>query len=277
MGNQLFQYANAFAVARRNDSELILDIRDAQKDYDSTEYPLIHFGISKRVAEFHELPPHRRDKVPYLIWRNFGRNPKFIRENELAFNSQILSLGSGCYLYGYFQSERYFKDCEQIIRHELQIITPPSGKNGELLKRLSGENAVSLHVRRGDYLSKDNLSTFARCSGDYYNAAVAYVAERVDPIVIYVFTDDPEWVRNNLNFNHPMIISDQNQGELAYEDLRLMLACRHNIIANSSFSWWGAWLNPNPNKIVVAPEKWFADGHPDNPDIIPPQWHRMAN
>jgi len=275
LGNQLFQYATAFAVALRNNSELILDIRDIQGSCGGRQQLLMHFGISARVAEPDELPPPRREKARYLIWRNFGRNPKFIREHRLAFNESILKLTTGCYLHGYFQSERYWEDIAHKIREELEITTPPSGQNSELLDRIAGENAVSLHVRRGDYLSKDNQLIFGQCSENYYEAAIAHVAQYVSPVVIYVFSDCPEWVHENLNFNYPTVVSDQNLGPLAYEDLRLMSACRHNIIANSSFSWWGAWLNPNPDKIVVAPQKWFAEGHPDNPDIVPPEWCRI--
>ncbi|MCY4259792.1 MAG: alpha-1,2-fucosyltransferase [Rhodobacteraceae bacterium] len=276
VGNQLFQYANACAIAWRNGAELVLDLRDVQKYHDHRRYALMHFALSARVAGHDEFPSPLRDKLRYHIhylWAS-AKKPRLIRERSPAFNQDILTLTSGCYLYGWFQSERYFEDCSDRIRNELQFITPPGGQNGKLLERIEGGNAVSVHVRRGDYL---NSSGFAQCSTDYYDTAIAHIAERVGSIKIYVFSDDPEWVRRNMNFDYPTIISDKNQEGHAYEDLRLMAACRHHVIANSSFSWWGAWLNPDPDKIVVAPKKWFVDGHPDNPDIVPEGWHRMAN
>ena len=277
LGNQLFQYSTARAVAYRNDVELLLDIREIMDSGGSWRYTLKHFDISARIAKHTELPPPRSTKSRYLLWRYFGSNPKFIRERGLGLNSKLMAIGPGCYLHGYFQSETYFSNISDLLRSELKIITPPNQSNANILNQIVDNNAVSLHIRRGDYLSTAGKCTFASCGLNYYANAITHIAEHAGELVIYVFSDEPEWARDNLNFNFPIIISDQNADCLDFEDIRLMSACKHNIIANSSFSWWGAWLNPNPNKIVVAPQSWFASEHPDNPDIIPPHWLRIAN
>lgn len=276
LGNQLFQYATARAIANRNGSELLLDIRETEDCSGKWRYSLRHFGVLARIAKTSELPPPRSSKLRYILWRQFGHNPRFVRERGLAVNRNLLTLGPGCYLHGYFQSEEYFSDIAHSLRQELRIITPPNELNAALLERISRENAVSLHVRRGDYLTQGS-GVFATCGKAYYDSAIAYVTELAGPPTIYVFSDDPHWAREHLDFRFPMVISDQNHGRLDYEDLRLISSCRHNIVANSTFSWWGAWLNPNPDKIVVAPRVWFTSGSADNPDIVPSGWHRMKN
>ena len=277
LGNQLFQYTTARAVAFRNGSDLLLDIREFSNDNGKWRYSLHHFNINARIAKISELPPPRTARFRYNLWRLFGNNPKFVRERGLGFNSKLMTIGTECYLHGYFQSETYFTNIADLVRNELRIITPPNAANTKLLSTLSNETTVSLHIRRGDYLSTNGTGTFATCGLDYYTTAISYLARQIGSIVIYVFSDDPDWARDNLLSDYPIIILDQNSGNLDYEDLRLMSACQHNIISNSTFSWWGAWLNPNPGKIVIAPYNWFASGHPVNPDIIPSNWVIIAN
>jgi len=277
LGNQLFQYANARAVACRTHADLLLDVRDLLHDKGNTRCAIGHFNMSARLAEDSELPPARETWIRYMVWRVFGKNPILVRERGLAFNANIRSVRPGSYLHGYFQSERYFEDVADLLRDELRIITPPSRTNADLLARISVENALAIHIRRSDYLSDGNRSVYAACSMGYYTAAITHMVARVGPPMIYVFSDDPDWARENLNFDYPTVISAGNPGERAYEDLRLMAACRNNIIANSTFSWWGAWLNPNPDKIVIAPEEWFVPAHPQNPDIIPAGWLTVPN
>ncbi len=139
-----------------------------------------------------------------------------------------------------------------------------------MARRIAGSASVSLHVRRGDYLQS---GAYVACSGDYYRAALHRVTEVTGTSpTIYVFSDDPAWARDNIDLPHEKVVVDFNGRDSDYEDLRLMSLCRHNIIANSSFSWWGAWLNANPAKVVVAPKRWFAATHAQNPDILPKGW-----
>ena len=131
--------------------------------------------------------------------------------------------------------------------------------------------AVSLHVRRGDYVSDPKTKAILGvCSLDYYRAAIAHIAERIESPAFFVFSDDIAWAKANLEIPFPCEYVDHNQGQQSYNDMHLMSLCKHHIIANSSFSWWGAWLNPRKDKIVIAPENWFANNE-DAKDLIPPE------
>lgn len=273
-GNQLFQYATARAVAEKNRAELLLDARETHILGGKHPYALEHFNIQARIASESELPPHRSRKLRYLSWRYLGRNPRFVREKGLGFNANVLTLGPNCYLHGYFQSEQYFNSISHILREELRIVSQSDTHNRKILEDIKNCNSVALHIRRGDYLSSGS-KIYAACKLSYYEGAIAHIYQQSGPMILYVFSDDPDWVRKNLKTEHPIVFSDQNQGERYLEDLRLMSSCKHNIIANSTFSWWGAWLNPDPAKIVVAPSSWFIDKS-YNPDIIPADWYQLG-
>ncbi len=141
---------------------------------------------------------------------------------------------------------------------------------------LSRCNGVSIHIRRGDYVTNTSANDFhGLCSLEYYSAGIEYVLSRVPDATLDVFSDDIEWARLNIRIPAPTIFIDHNQGRSSWEDMRLMSRCQHHIIANSSFSWWGAWLNPSPDKIVIAPSKWFADSSILTDDIVPSTWIRI--
>lgn len=184
----------------------------------------------------------------------------------------IASLSHSVYLAGYWQSEKYFSDASEAIRADFTFRTPLSKKNAELAERVGQTNSVSLHVRRGDYVSSAKTNaTHGFCSLDYYRAAVLHMAAHIEQPEFFIFSDDMAWVKANLKIDFPCRYVDHNQGAESYNDMRLMSLCKHHVIANSSFSWWGAWLNPNPNKTVIAPRKWFAnDNNVD--DLFPSDW-----
>ena len=142
-----------------------------------------------------------------------------------------------------------------------------------MLAQIDKVNAVSLHVRRGDYLLAKNMSVLGVCGLDYYKKAIEYVAKNVKNPYFFLFSDDIPWVEENLKINYPYEIVDINNGKNSFYDLWLMKNCKHNIIANSSFSWWGAWLNENPNKIVVAPKKWM--NTIKKVEVCPKDWIRI--
>lgn len=277
LGNQLFQFAMARAMALRSQSTLLLDKRyfDAVT---SVSYRLGHFNTEQALTTGRLPPLREHEKLRYRIWRRFKLKPHLLRENGLRFHPELLQPHTNVWLHGYWQSESYFSDVAETIREDLRIVTPPSAENRTHLETIARAPAVSLHVRRGDYLLPENQSLFAVCSQGYYAKALDHVASKMsaEPI-IYVFSDDPEWARDNLALPFEKRVMGHNGRDADYEDMRLMSACRHHIIANSTFSWWGAWLNPSPDKIVVAPETWFIDPKVKNPDIIPAGWHRIAN
>lgn len=275
LGNQLFQYATGRALALRAGDSFQLDARLAPEG-DHWAYALGHFNIAGSVAEPALLPPDKAQPLRYAAWRYFGGAPKLFRERGLGFDASVAALQGDAYLHGYFQSERYFADHAQTIRDELQIITPPSDENKRWADDILSAPSVSLHLRRGDYVSGKGAGTHASCDAAYYERALAHIAAHMkDEPVVFVFSDDPVWARENLELPFEMRVAGHNGSDKHYEDMRLIAACRHNVIANSTFSWWGAWLNANQDKRVVAPEQWFADPKLSNPDITPNGWARV--
>lgn len=278
LGNQLFQYACARAVALRNRTELAFDLRELSRGAPHAVYGLDRFDIAGRVAEAAELPPPRSRVIPYAFWRAGLMRPRFLRERGLGLNRAVIDAPDGTYLHGYFQSESYFRDQADRIREDLRIVSPPDPINAEWEGRIAADPAAaSLHVRRGDYLATaDGQSVHGVCEAAYYSRALSALRDRIGKTpTLYVFSDDPVWARSNLRLDAPMVVLDHNGPAAAVEDLRLMSACRHHIVANSSFSWWGAWRNPRPDKVVIAPATWFADPSLHNPDICPPDWVRV--
>lgn len=271
LGNQLFQYAVGRAVALHNDCALLLDTRDTEAKGGHWQFALTHFNIQATVGTDNNLPPARSKPLQYYPWRFFGRAPKFSREKQLGFNNHINDLGANTYLHGYFQSEKYFTQIADTIRQDLTFKTPPSDENRRWLEMLDQPNSVSLHVRRGDYIAAGNA--YAVCDHDYYKRAIDLIANKLqsDPSV-FIFSDDPAWAKENIQLGYKTQVSDHNDGSKHYEDLRLISHCKHNITANSTFSWWGSWLNGNPDKIIVAPKAWFGKQAMSNPDITPESW-----
>lgn len=276
LGNQLFQYAVGRAVALRTGSELLLDTRYFGQD-NPFQYDLGHFAIQARVATNDELPPTKNRPFSYALWRKFGRSPRFVRERGLGFNERIETIGPDCYLHGYFQSQRYFAGIAQTLWSDLSFKQAPGGENARMKERIQCGPSVSMHIRRGDYITNAKAQS-AHGSTDlaYYERGLQEVRARSgqDPVV-YLFSNDPDWVRDNIKLDAELVPVAINDGKTAHEDLRLMSLCDHNVIANSTFSWWGAWLNPSHTKTVVAPAQWFASPKLSNPDITPPGWLRI--
>lgn len=281
LGNQLFQYAVGRSLAIRNQRNLRLDRRFLDGANNAT-YGLHQFNIDASLSGIEDgikRPPLKRDhKIAYYLWRHLRLAPKRFVERNLSFEPRLLEPISNIYLEGYWQSERYFSDIAETIRNDLKIITTPSQQNAEVLEKIYASPAVSLHVRRGDYLHPVTQAVHGSCKTSYYLNAVRLIAEKtkVEPVV-YAFSDEPEWVRENLRLPFETHVVSHNGPDKNYEDLRLMSACRHHVIANSSFSWWGAWLNASTSKVVVAPIRWFADPSLSNPDIVPTSWQRLEN
>lgn len=285
LGNQLFQYAAGQRLAQVRSAELKLDLTGlGNPDYRTVRhYELAPFNVMQSFATEEDIAKLTRPysgllpRLFHRITRKGERRPmSYIKEPHYHFDPRILDLPDGVYLDGYWQSERYFADTTELIRKEVTFREPPSGRNAELAREIAECQAVSLHVRRGDYVTNEiTHRTHGTCGLDYYDNAVSYIAERVKQPVFFIFSDDPLWVRENIKLNHPVRIVDHNDPGHCYEDLRLMSLCRHHIIANSSFSWWSAWLNPRQDKTVIAPKRWFNDYHADTSDLCPAGWVRL--
>jgi len=156
------------------------------------------------------------------------------------------------------------------------VRTPATIENLEMLRRIESENAVCIHVRRGDYISNPETErVHGACSIDYYRSALVALRERTDHPRFFVFSDDPGWARAEFGSEGSITVVEINGADRNYEDLRLMSSCRHHVIANSTFSWWGAWLGAHAGQVVVAPKTWFASGDRDSRDICPASWLRV--
>jgi hypothetical protein len=279
LGNQLFQYACARRLAHYHKTELKLDLDSF--DYNKLRlYGLKHFNISAGIATRQEIEAiqYRQlfglEKVyRRLTGEKLVNRSRWIKEPHFHFDPKLLTAPNHSYLCGYWQSEKYFIEIRDILLQELTLVQPMSPSAEQYAAQIRSSNAVCVHVRRGDYLKDDNLEV---CSIDYYQTAFQKLSYQVSDAKVFIFSDDPDWVKENLDFGAPRIIVIGNSD---YEDLTLMSMCKHFIIANSSFSWWGAWLSNDSNKIVYAPKKWFSDGvkpfFQNTLDVIPSSWKTL--
>ena len=277
LGNQMFQYAAGRALSLRRGVPFAIDSR-AFSDYKTHA-----FGMQCFSAEFNEAPPRLLPLPPaegrlQRLLRRFMPTPLNVyTEKTFTFDAALLSLPDGVYLDGYWQTENYFADFAVAIRSDFTVRHAPSTANQAWLERIAQTHSVSLHIRRGDYVSNAAAAAVhGTCDLGYYERAVAYLrqATGVDP-VLFVFSDDPDWVAANLVLPYQIHLIRDNDASTNYEDLRLMTACRHHIVANSSFSWWGAWLDGRPDSITIAPARWFAGDTPDARDLVPQRWVRQ--
>ena len=279
LGNQMFQYCAGRAISLQLDTDLYID-RGAYSTYKLHAYGLKHFTLKvddlpKNLIPLDVAYPVLAKLLPI---RPSTRRLRRYVESGFHFDATIFGLNEDVYLEGYWQSDRYFSDYESVIRDDFRFLTPPTKKTDVWLQKIRNCTSVSLHVRRGDYVSSRLANQFhGTCSLEYYVQAIRRVHEIAGrAVVFFVFSDDPGWARENLSFDDcPHYFITDNDADKNYEDLRLMSACQHNIIANSTFSWWGAWLNPNPNKIVIAPIRWFIAEGISTDDLIPESWERI--
>ena len=289
LGNQLFQYAAGKALAEHHRTELALDLYTYSK-HPYRKFELSKFNIDAREAtrsEVHQFTGNN-PVVRYLNkLENYFRCPNVFAQPHYHFFEDFLSLPPDLYLSGYWQSEKYFSSVTSIIAKQLTPKEPLDAINSSLQNKIQSQNSVSLHVRRGDYASATTYSSFfGLLPKEYYEKAIAKMSHEVDNPIFYFFSDDPEWFRKTFaGLNGEFI--DHNRSEDGYKDLLLMSSCRHNIIANSTFSWWGAWLNSHENKKVIAPHQWFrtnyltkkepvyASRFYNTKDLIPDSWIKL--
>lgn len=288
LGNQLFQYAAGRALAAHHSVELKLDLHTYSK-HPYRKFELDKFNIDAMEATREEVH-HFTGSNPisrYLNKRNnYFRCPAVFAQPHYHFYEDFFSLPRDIYLSGYWQSEKYFDGIAGLVRQQLAPRAPLDPRNADLQKTMQAQHSVAIHVRRGDYTSATYSSFFGGLPESYYAEAMDLLRHRVGNPIFYFFSDDMVWCKSNVAVGDAEFV-EHNTGADAYKDLLLMASCKHNIIANSTFSWWGAWLNNNPGKVVIAPRQWFKSNflekkEPVYPsrvyntkDLIPESWIRL--
>lgn len=284
LGNQLFQYAAARRLAHVLDAELKLDI-SCFEHWKIYPYRLNVFNIQENLASPEEAErfnsialPSRLGKLLFRLKQMATlRDWTILYENEVGpVDPRVLNAKGNVYLGGYWQSEKYFADIGDILRREFTLKPEPDAENQRVAEAIRGTESISLHVRRGsDVTDPDTGRAVGTCDLGYYQRCIAEISRRVKNPQFFVFSDNMGWARDHLELGQPAMFVTHNGAERDYEDFRLMTLCRHHIIANSSFSWWAAWVNLNPAKVVCAPQRYCGDPRIDTRDIVPASWTRL--
>lgn len=283
LGNQMFQYAFGLSLSRLYRSQLLLDCRDFDETSIHNGFELGRvFGVPQPCGSSSEI---RR----CFGWRGTRTaikllsNPRFARfrgsyiliEDSSTSVEKARSMGPHCYVSGFWQNEAFFADCAPTVRKMFTFKSEMSQDNRDTAYQIERGASVSVHVRRGDYITNTRANqSHGTCSVQYYNEAMAYIREVEHNPEFFIFSDDPEWAAANIgdrsgNCYHVT----WNTGPESFNDMRLMSLCKHHIIANSSFSWWGAWLAEHSDGCVIAPARWFRQARKRDP--VPIRWIRI--
>ena len=276
LGNQMFQYAVGRSLSLRHGVPLLLDTRMVEQDA-LRAYALSGFRIQADIAAPSQLPPKLGRIGRRLRWLpRWMTRRAYVFEKGFAFDRSMLAIRPPAHLSGNWQSEKYFANSSDVIRSDFELAQPLTPERQAVADAIAGINAVSVHVRRGDYLSNPVANAYhGTCEPAWYALAKQKIEQTVRNPSYVVFSDDPDWARANLHeFVSAKFVAPLQDGS-DEQDLHLMARCRHHIIANSSFSWWGAWLNPRADKVVIAPAQWFRAATHDTSDLIPSGWQRL--
>ncbi|MFE3871900.1 alpha-1,2-fucosyltransferase [Flavobacterium sp. ZS1P70] len=284
VGNQMFQYAFASILAKKNKTKLLIDgsfFKRIEKtpgftprkfELDIFDNPYF-MASDLDVISFHHLSNINKVK------RKLGFHyPKIYEEPSFDFQTDALAIKSPVYLKGYFQSYKYFIAYEDFIRKLFSFpVDTLDVISKELLITIKSSKTIAIHIRRGDYVSdKITAEYHGSCSVEYYLDAIKLLASKNKDFTLVFFSDDSDWVKEQFDdLSYSKIVVDHNNGEDSWKDMMLMSSCSHNIIANSSFSWWAAWLNENPEKTVIAPKKWFKTKELNTRTLLPQEWIKL--
>jgi len=283
LGNQLFQYATGFSLAKKLDAPFKIDVSGYEKSISAREtarnLDINDFSISANVASDDEI---LEIKYPKGIISRIGRviEKKLLKNYYVDWHPQVLLKTGNVYLDGYFQSDKYFQSEVGAIFEQFSLRQQWLDPIQEIVELINQCNrSVSLHIRRGDYAGDSRVSRlFLVCNAQYYQRAISYFLERIPDCNFYIFSDDVQWVEHNLLLpSRATFISSENGDTNRLrpsQELVLMSKCKHHILSNSSFSWWGAYLNQSKEKIVLAPDIWN-NGYVDQPNIAPEAWIRF--
>ncbi|HEX9650252.1 MAG TPA: alpha-1,2-fucosyltransferase [Cyclobacteriaceae bacterium] len=286
LGNQLFQYAAGKALAEIHDTSYKLDLYYYKKhpyrtfDLENFNIP-IEIATRKEVHSFTGQNPVARFLNKY---ENYFHCPKVFVQPHYHYYNHFLKLPNNLYLSGYWQSEKYFIRIRDKVLNWFTLKHPLDKRNTDLIEKMKTNQSISVHVRLGDYTHKNYNEFFGEMDSSYFSKAIQIMLDKVKDPAFYIFSEDLQWCKERLNLPETSVFISHNKGRESYKDLILMSACKNNIIANSTFSWWGAWLNPNKDKVVIAPAKWFQQDYMTkrtpsfptrlyiNSDLYPDDW-----
>lgn len=285
LGNQLFQYAFARAVSSHLKTDFSLDwMPFGTKYFDGHKYSLQHFNTKIKLAKATDMfgfvwfvRQYKFFELFYHYLRLKSRLlPFYYRERTFAYDPLVFSKDNS-YFHGFWQTEKYFEAIRDELLKEITLIQPLSQYSKEVEDKIQSSDSISLHVRRADMVKDPHMAAFhGTCTVDYYNRAIELLSKSTFSPHFFVFSDDYTWSVEHFKFIKYPITFIKNGADKNYEDIILMSKCKHHIIANSSFSWWGAWLNPKKDRVVIAPKKWFANApKTDTKDLIPDNWVRL--
>ena len=293
IGNQMFQYAFGKCLANKLNLEFKYDYSYnlVRTDFNPSDIQSIFnlFSLEgqqaskKEIKQFHLLTQDSKLKkgVQFLKRYFFLKNNfRQIFEKNTKFDKTIFEfVNTNLYLSGHWQSEKYFLPIADSIRHDFKFGKIVCDGNEFWTRKIQNSNSVSIHLRGRDYVSNNvTRSQHFTCDIEYYRKAILLVKEKYNTPCFYIFSDDPDWAKSYLkefeteNFS---FVTGNNWNTSPISDMYLMSLCKHNIIANSSFSWWAAWLNDNPNKIIFCPLKWFNEKEFEINDLIPMSWTKI--
>ena len=274
LGNQMFQYAFGRALSLHYNESVMFDSFDYSiiKSFFQPAYRQMGLDVFNIKCIF-------LGGIASLVLRLLVKAKilhDFKEKKLFAFDRAVFKEKFDYYV-GHWQTEQYFQDIESTLRKDFEFKSKLSGRNKGMANKIIKCNSVSVHIRRGDYLTCGalNLSDLGKYS--YYQNAIALVKKKVTNPIFFVFSDDLGWVKENMSvfFKDNVNYIDLNNIKSSYKDMHLISLCKHNIIANSSFSWWGAWLNKNKSKLVIAPKEWCLDKDLRVDDLIPGDWHKI--
>lgn len=285
LGNQMFQYALGRNLAFRNNTELKLDLRmlldrtpqenSVFRDYDLEIFKLeANFSTEKNLLGFNKsVWGSITSKIIAKFLPNYlDRVNKIVRETQYNFDKSILNTPDNHYVDGYWQSEKYFKEIESTIRSDFSFRNSIISESEIIADHIRGSNSVCINVRRTDYVTIYN----AFIGTEYIQNGVKIILERIKDPEFFVFSDDVQWCQENIKLDYPVhFIGHEHAGLKFGNYMQLMTLCRHMIIPNSSFAWWAAWLNQNPDKMIIAPKNWLNAEVLDeqiNADRVPNGW-----
>lgn len=263
LGNQLFQYAFGKYIASQLNTKVLYDIQTIKNfnHFTPRSIGLTFFECQIEIASKNEIKKMKLFTHGFMerIERKIAKSYPFLfskyfveQSSHTITNSRYLR--DNCYYDGYWQSYKYLEPLISVLRNEIRLKPASQEQKTDLINEIENSQSVSIHIRRGDYITiKKNYNLFGICSKKYYTDAIQYIEGKINNPIFYIFSDDLSWAKENFNGSQYIFV----KGNIPAEDLYLMSRCKYNIIANSSFSWWGAWLNTNSDKLVIAPAQWY--------------------